>query len=171
MCLRHGRVCLHSPAPPCRPRHQRVKSRGAVGRGGGAPPRLSWVASIRSLYSTPRLPPWSWTVVLRSVLNPPDKSRRRAGVMMAAEPFKSALINNSGEDTSLALPSDNNLRTGHQRVKDQVHSIKRSKSKSSKNGGISPVSPTGVYGKASHIALNYRGVQIKKPFRVRSKSF
>lgn len=72
--------------------------------------------------------------------------------MMAAEPFKSALINNSGEDTSLALPSDNNLRTGHQRVKDQVHSIKRSKSKPSRNGGLSPVSPTGVYGKASHIA-------------------
>ncbi|TWW56707.1 Plakophilin-1 Band-6 protein [Takifugu flavidus] len=64
--------------------------------------------------------------------------------MMAAEPFKSARINNSGEDTSLALPSDNNLRTGHQRVRDQVHSIKRSKSKPSGNGGMSPVSPTGV---------------------------
>ncbi|TNM87047.1 hypothetical protein fugu_007277 [Takifugu bimaculatus] len=64
--------------------------------------------------------------------------------MMAAEPFKSARINNSGEDTSLALPSDNNLRTGHQRVRDQVHSIKRSKSKPSGNGGMSPVSPTGL---------------------------
>ncbi|CAG07363.1 unnamed protein product [Tetraodon nigroviridis] len=72
---------------------------------------------------------------------------------MAAEPLKSALIGKSGEDTSLALPSDNNLRTGPQRVKDQVHSIKRSKSKQSRDGGLSPVSPTGAYRQLSSIAL------------------
>lgn len=72
LCLRHRRVCLHSPAPPCLLHHGRVNSRGAVGRGGGAAPRHCWVGPIRSLYSAPRLPPWSWTV-LRSVLNLPDK--------------------------------------------------------------------------------------------------
>lgn len=35
----------------------------------------------------------------------------------------------NAEDTSLALPSDDKLRTGQQRVLDQVHTIKRSKSK------------------------------------------
>lgn len=115
-------------------------------------PRLYWVASLLSSYSTPRLPSVSWTALLFSVLNLPANPRwRRAGAMMAAEPLKSALIGNSGEDTSLALPSDNNLRTGPQRVKDQVHSIKRSKSKQSRNGGISPVSPTGVYKKTFNI--------------------
>lgn len=72
----------------------------------------------------------------------PDKQRRRA--TMAAEPFMSALVTNKGEDTSLALPSDNNLRTGHLRVKDQVHSIKRSKSKPGRSSATSPVSPNGA---------------------------
>lgn len=75
-----------------------------------------------------------------------------AGAMMALEPLKSALTSNSSEDTSLALPSDNSLRTGHQRVKDQVHhSIKRSKSKQSRNDRTPPVSPIGVYRKPSNI--------------------
>ncbi|XP_030279588.1 plakophilin-1 [Sparus aurata] len=61
--------------------------------------------------------------------------------MMAPEPLKSAITCPVVEDTSLALPSDKGLRSGQQRVLDQVHTIKRSKSKQGKNGALSP-SPT-----------------------------
>ncbi|KAI3357696.1 hypothetical protein L3Q82_016104, partial [Scortum barcoo] len=61
--------------------------------------------------------------------------------MMAPEPLRSAMTLGSAEDTSLALPSDNKLHSGQQRVLDQVHTIKRSKSKPGKNGSPSP-SPT-----------------------------
>ncbi|XP_029011744.1 plakophilin-1 [Betta splendens] len=47
------------------------------------------------------------------------------------------------EDTSLALPSDNGLRTGQQRVLDQVHTIKRSKSKHGMSSSPT-VSPTSL---------------------------
>lgn len=63
--------------------------------------------------------------------------------MMAPEPLRSAMITGNTEDTSLAVPSDNKLRSGKQRVLDQVHSIKRSKSKPAKSGSLSP-SPTAV---------------------------
>ncbi|XP_069544132.1 plakophilin-1 isoform X2 [Brachyistius frenatus] len=61
--------------------------------------------------------------------------------MMAPEPLRSAMTIGVSEDTSLALPSDNKLRTGQARVLDQVHTIKRSKSKHGKSGTLSP-SPT-----------------------------
>ncbi|KAI7808102.1 putative plakophilin-1 [Triplophysa rosa] len=60
------------------------------------------------------------------------------------EPFKSALSLGHVEDTSLALPSDHQMRSAQQRVLDQVCTIKRSKSKySSKSvsGLPSPTSP------------------------------
>lgn len=63
--------------------------------------------------------------------------------MMAPEPLKSAMTSIGVEDTSLALPSDNKLRSGQQRVLDQVHTIKRSKSKHGKSGSLSP-SPTSL---------------------------
>ncbi|XP_045913291.1 plakophilin-1 isoform X1 [Micropterus dolomieu] len=63
--------------------------------------------------------------------------------MMAPEPLRSVLTIGSVEDTSLALPSDSKLRSGQQRVLDQVHTIKRSKSKPGKNGTQSP-SPTSL---------------------------
>ncbi|XP_077053900.1 plakophilin-1 [Siphateles boraxobius] len=65
---------------------------------------------------------------------------------MMPEPLKSALSMGYVEDTSLALPSDRELRSAQQRVLDQVHTIKRSKSKySSKSvsGLASPTSPEG----------------------------
>ncbi|KAM9351106.1 plakophilin-1 [Symphorus nematophorus] len=62
--------------------------------------------------------------------------------MMAPEPLKSAMTNLGAEDTSLALPSDNKQRSGQQRVLDQVHSIKRGKSKHVKNNGTLSPSPT-----------------------------
>ena len=64
--------------------------------------------------------------------------------MMAPEPLRSAMITGNAEDTSLAVPSDDKLRSGKQRVLDQVHSIKRSKSKPGRSGSLSP-SPTGIY--------------------------
>lgn len=63
--------------------------------------------------------------------------------MMAPEPLKSAMTIGSAEDTSLALPSDATLRTGQARVLNQVHTIKRSKSKQGKSGSLSP-SPTSL---------------------------
>ncbi|XP_051561822.1 plakophilin-1-like [Myxocyprinus asiaticus] len=48
---------------------------------------------------------------------------------MKPEPFKSALSLDDAEDTSLALPSDRELRSAQQRVLEQVYTIKRSKSK------------------------------------------
>ncbi|XP_068606133.1 plakophilin-1 [Brachionichthys hirsutus] len=61
--------------------------------------------------------------------------------MTATQPMRSALTKQSADDTSLAVPSDDKLRTGQQRVLDQVHTIKRSKSKQGKNGTLpSPTS-------------------------------
>ncbi|KAK6318822.1 hypothetical protein J4Q44_G00100330 [Coregonus suidteri] len=60
--------------------------------------------------------------------------------MMTMDPLKSAMSIGNVEETSLALPSDNKLRSKQQRVLDQVQTIKRGKSKYSKNGTLS--SPT-----------------------------
>ncbi|MEQ2249119.1 hypothetical protein ILYODFUR_026119 [Ilyodon furcidens] len=61
--------------------------------------------------------------------------------MMAPDPMRSATDIGGTEDTSLAMPSDRSLCTGHQRVLNQVHSIKRGRSKYNKNGTTSPTSP------------------------------
>ncbi|KAM6929135.1 plakophilin-1 isoform 1-T1 [Lycodopsis pacificus] len=63
--------------------------------------------------------------------------------MMAPDPLRSATTIRGADDTSLAVPSDSKLHAGPQRVLDQVHTIKRSKSKSGKNGSTSP-SPTSL---------------------------
>ncbi|KAM6983186.1 plakophilin-1 [Tautogolabrus adspersus] len=63
--------------------------------------------------------------------------------MMAHEPLRSAMTMGRSEDTSLAVPSDNKLRSGQQRVLDQVHTIKRTKSRPGNNGTLSP-SPTSL---------------------------
>ncbi|KAA0712597.1 Plakophilin-1 [Triplophysa tibetana] len=63
---------------------------------------------------------------------------------MMPEPLKSALSLGMVEDTSLALPSDHQMRSAQQRVLDQVGTIKRTKSRySSKSvsGLPSPTSP------------------------------
>ncbi|XP_017270694.1 plakophilin-1 [Kryptolebias marmoratus] len=61
--------------------------------------------------------------------------------MMAPDPLRSASTVGGTEDTSLALPSDRTLSSGKQRVLDQVHSIKRTKSRHSKSVS-SPTSPS-----------------------------
>lgn len=63
--------------------------------------------------------------------------------MMAPNPLRSATMIGAADDTSLAVPSDNKLHSGPQRVLDQVHTIKRSKSKQGKSDTLSP-SPTSV---------------------------
>ncbi|XP_054464463.1 plakophilin-1 [Anoplopoma fimbria] len=61
------------------------------------------------------------------------------------DPLRSAIMGVRGpDDTSLEVPSDNELSAGPQRVLDQVHTIKRSKSKPGKSGSTSP-SPTGLF--------------------------
>ncbi|XP_059415656.1 plakophilin-1-like [Carassius carassius] len=65
---------------------------------------------------------------------------------MMPEPLRSALSIGGVEDTSLAVPSDHELRSAQQRVLEQVHIIKRSKFKFSSNsvsGLPSPTSPEG----------------------------
>ncbi|CAL8258619.1 unnamed protein product [Gadus morhua 'NCC'] len=63
------------------------------------------------------------------------------GAKTMADPLRSATSGAIIDDTSLAVPTDNKLRTGQQRVLDQVHTIKRSKSKHGKSGTLSPTSP------------------------------
>lgn len=59
------------------------------------------------------------------------------------EPLKSALSIGDVEDTSLAVPSDDReLRSAQQRVLEQVHTIKRSKSKYSSKSVSGLPSPT-----------------------------
>ncbi|XP_076133460.1 plakophilin-1 [Alosa pseudoharengus] len=74
---------------------------------------------------------------------------------MTIEPLRSAMSMGNSEDTSLALPSDNNLRTGQQRVLDQVHTIKRSKSKQLKNGSLSPTSPVTHISESEPISFRF----------------
>ncbi|XP_013873401.1 plakophilin-1 [Austrofundulus limnaeus] len=61
--------------------------------------------------------------------------------MMAPDPLRSATTVEGAEDTSLALPSDRSLSSGRQRVLDQVHSIKRTKSRQGRSVS-SPTSPS-----------------------------
>lgn len=70
---------------------------------------------------------------------------------MMPEPLKSALSIGAVEDTSLALPSDRELRSSQQRVLDQVHTIKRSKSKYSSKSVSGLGSPTSEYISALHL--------------------
>ncbi|MBN3316743.1 PKP1 protein, partial [Atractosteus spatula] len=63
------------------------------------------------------------------------------------------------DDTSLALPSDRKLRSGQQRVLDQVHTIKRSKSKYGSGGPVSPtriVSANNLVQKSKHDKLHIK---------------
>ncbi|XP_037540057.1 plakophilin-1 [Nematolebias whitei] len=62
--------------------------------------------------------------------------------MMAPDPLRSATTVGGAEDTSLALPSDRSLSSGKQRVLEQVHSIKRTKSKHGQSSPLSPTSPS-----------------------------
>ncbi|XP_029007815.1 plakophilin-1-like [Betta splendens] len=66
--------------------------------------------------------------------------------MASRDPLKTVLSFGSVDDTSLALPSVNQLSGGQQRVKEQVQSVRRTKSRhlSSRSGSasLSPTSPS-----------------------------
>lgn len=73
-------------------------------------------------------------------------------MLTTTEPLKSALGGGGADDTSLAVPTDDTLRSGQRRVLDQVLTLKRSKSKQhGKNGTVSartlsPTSPVSEFG-------------------------
>ncbi len=70
------------------------------------------------------------------------------------EPLKSALSIGGVEDTSLAVPSDDReLRSAQQRVLEQVHTIKRSKSKYSSKSVSGLPSPTSECTSADNISM------------------
>lgn len=75
----------------------------------------------------------------------------RQKAKMMPEPLKSALSLGDVEDTSLALPSDRELRSAQQRVLEQVHTIKRSKSKYSSKSVSGVASPTSEYISTLHL--------------------
>ncbi|XP_022056352.1 plakophilin-1 [Acanthochromis polyacanthus] len=62
--------------------------------------------------------------------------------MTSADPLKSAISIGNVDDTSLALPSGNQYRTGQQRVLEQVQTIKRTKSRQPSRSGSTSLSPT-----------------------------
>ncbi|XP_008278076.1 plakophilin-1 [Stegastes partitus] len=65
--------------------------------------------------------------------------------MTSQDPLKSAISIGNVDDTSLALPSANQYRSGQQRVLEQVQTIKRTKSRlpsSSSRSGSTSLSPT-----------------------------
>ncbi|KAL4658556.1 plakophilin-1-like [Arapaima gigas] len=61
---------------------------------------------------------------------------------MTLQPLRSVMSFQQVEETSLALPSDRELRSGQQRVLHQVHTLKRSRSRNSASasGSLSPTS-------------------------------
>ncbi|CAL8336325.1 unnamed protein product [Lota lota] len=62
--------------------------------------------------------------------------------MMSPDPLKSAISIGMVDDTSLAVPSVNQYRSGQQRVMEQVQTLKRTKSKHSTRNGTGTLSPT-----------------------------
>uniref|UniRef100_A0A8D0DFG3 Plakophilin 1 n=1 Tax=Sander lucioperca TaxID=283035 RepID=A0A8D0DFG3_SANLU len=62
--------------------------------------------------------------------------------MTSLHPLKSVISIGNMDDTSLALPSGNQCRSGQQRVLEQVQMIRRTKSKRSSSSGSSSLSPT-----------------------------
>lgn len=65
-------------------------------------------------------------------------------MLTTLEPLKTAMSTAGADDTSLAVPTDDTLRSGQRRVLDQVLTVKRSKSKHGRNGTMSAqtLSPT-----------------------------
>ncbi|XP_067362123.1 plakophilin-1 isoform X2 [Channa argus] len=62
--------------------------------------------------------------------------------MASLDPLKSVISIQNVDDTSLALPSLNQLRSGQQRVREQVQSVRRTKSRQSSRSGSTSLSPT-----------------------------
>lgn len=65
------------------------------------------------------------------------------GKMTSADPLKSVISIGDVDDTSLAVPSVNQFRSGEQRVREQVQTVRRTKSRQfSSRSGSASLSPT-----------------------------
>lgn len=63
--------------------------------------------------------------------------------MTSLDPLKTVISIGNVDDTSLALPSVNQLRSGQQRVREQVQTVRRTRSRqSSTRSGSTSLSPT-----------------------------
>lgn len=82
---------------------------------------------------TPPLPPFE-------IDAPPGHSQERK--MTSLDPLKTVISIGNQDDTSLALPSVNQQRSGAQRVLEQVQTIRRTKSRQSSRSGSTSLSPT-----------------------------
>ncbi|XP_023685427.1 plakophilin-1-like isoform X1 [Paramormyrops kingsleyae] len=70
------------------------------------------------------------------------KQNKMKNLVVSNEPLRSFVPLHQVQETSLAVPSDDKLRTGQQRVMDQVYTMRRrSKSSMSGSGSLSPSSP------------------------------
>ncbi|CAL8325796.1 unnamed protein product [Merluccius merluccius] len=99
------------------------------------------------------------------------RTSTHTGAEKMAEPLHSATASGNTEDTSLEVPSDNRQRTGQQRVLDQVHTIKRSKSKHGKNQGTGqPESPSTLKNVSAFADFGYSKVPLATTNGVMNRS-
>lgn len=73
----------------------------------------------------------------------PPRQIRNKKKMTSLDPLKTVISIGNVDDTSLALPSVNQFRSGQQRVLEQVQTVRRTKSRqSSSRSGSTSLSPT-----------------------------
>lgn len=108
------------------------------GRGQIVQGRARWAFIIAGNTDTPQLTGFPYKLPL-DLVEPSRHFFFNYLKMTSLDPLKSAISIGNVDDTSLALPSFNQCRSGQQRVLEQVQTIKRSKSRhsSSRNGSTS----------------------------------
>ncbi|TRY82185.1 hypothetical protein DNTS_000381 [Danionella cerebrum] len=80
---------------------------------------------------------------------------------MAAEPIRSVLYTTSTDDTSLVLPTDRRQRTGEQRVREQVQTIRRSR----KQDSVSTPTPPSSTNEFSEPKFQFSPTKLNTLFR------
>ncbi|XP_035517096.1 plakophilin-1-like isoform X2 [Morone saxatilis] len=116
---------------------------GAVlsGRAGQGKVRFYYFIQTQTLRSTPTSP--ASTLRILSLPSAPPLGRRvKKEKMTSLDPLKSVISIINVDDTSLALPSVNQYRSGQQRVLEQVQTIRRTKSRQSSSRSGSASTPT-----------------------------
>lgn len=94
----------------------------------------------RDSTDTPQLTGFPYEPPL-DVVGPPRRVKRKK--MTSLDPLKTVISIGNVDDTSLALPSVNQFRSGQQRVREQVQTVRRTKSRqSSTRSGSTSLSPT-----------------------------
>lgn len=100
-----------------------------------------------------------WTLLL----GPPGQIKKKK--MTTLDPLKSAISIMNVDDTSLALPSVNQYRSGQQRVLEQVQTVRRNKSKhSSSKSGSASLSPTSKSSRYTRATARYSDGSISLNF-------